>query len=49
MIMAIRKMDIPMQWYHAPDIKDKYGITVAMIMAYNRMDIPERWYHSADL
>ena len=33
MILAINNIEIPNEWYHDPNIKNKYGYTVAMYQA----------------
>lgn len=30
MILALNNMEIPKQWKHNPEIKNKYGFTVAL-------------------
>ena len=31
MILAINNIEIPEYWYHNPNIRNKYGYTVALI------------------
>ena len=31
-MLASKKLDIPVEWYHNPTIKDNYGNTVAMYL-----------------
>ena len=35
MILAINNITIPNEWYHNPDLTNKYGYTVALCMAEN--------------
>ena len=33
MILAINNIIIPNEWYHNPDLTNKYGYTVALLQA----------------
>ena len=35
MILACNNVEIPNEWYHDSNIKNKYGYTVALYMARN--------------
>lgn len=35
MILAINNIEIPKEWYHNPNIVNKYGFTVAHYMSRN--------------
>ena len=41
MILAINNITIPNEWYHDPNIQNKYGMTVAMYMARNEK-VPDK-------
>lgn len=41
MSMAKNKIIPPKEWNHRPDIKNKYGNTVAMILAVGSISIPK--------
>ena len=33
MILALNKINVPKEWYHDPNMRNKYGWTVAMYFA----------------
>ena len=41
MMLAFNGIIPPKEWCHDPNIKDKYGYTVAMHLARNGKNIPE--------
>ena len=43
MILALNKINIPDEWKHDPNIKNKYGNTVAMHLATNCIIPPKEW------
>ena len=40
MILASKGTNPPMEWCHKPDLKNKYGNTVAMYLAFNKIIPP---------
>lgn len=39
----------PKEWYHRPELSDKYGWTVAKWLAFRDIIPPKEWYHSPEL
>ena len=46
MILAIDNIEIPEQWEHKPNIKNKYGYTAALLYASKGLIPPKQWEHS---
>lgn len=43
MILAINNIDIPKEWYHKPELTNRYGMTVALYQAKNGK-IPDKYW-----
>ena len=41
MILTYNDIIVPKEWYHKPEIKNKYGNTIAMIYAKNKIVPPK--------
>ena len=44
MYLAEKGIIPPKEWQHDPNIKDKWGKTVAYHLKYNNLPIPNEWY-----
>ena len=46
MILAINNINIPKEWEHISELKNKYGYTVALLYASKGLIPPKQWYHN---
>lgn len=45
MILANKNLSVPLAWCHKPEIKNKYGFTVAMCYANHKAVPINKWNH----
>ena len=45
MILAINKIEIPKEWYHKPELTNRYGMTVALYQAKSGKIPDKYWEH----
>lgn len=46
MLLALRKVEIPPQWYHNPTLTNSYGYTVALYQAQSGIIPTSHWLHN---
>ena len=49
MFLARKGLTSPKEFYHKPEIKNKYDDTVALLFSYKKMLPPKEWEHDPNI